>query len=158
MNDINKKQKRMHAICDYAKHFVTKTIVKMNYKDNKHTNNFEDKPKFRLMYSILIKNKLYTTYQNPFNLYYDLQNDKLNDTAYMLYMIMRFCEDAWFNPEKFDIEEAKYESDMINKLSFEDFEKPEHKESELIKETEDYVATAITDAEFKELFGFAYPF
>lgn len=50
------------------------------------------------------------------------------------------------------------EIDMINKLSFEDFEKPEHKEGELIKETEDYVATAITDAEFKELFGFAYPF
>lgn len=158
MNDINKKTKRMYAICDYAKHFVTKTIVKMNYKDNKHTNNFEDKPKFRLMYSILIKNKLYTTHQDPFNLYYDLQNDKLNDTAYILYMIMRFCEDAWFNPEKFDIEETKYESDMINKLSFEDFEKPEHKEGELIKETEDYVATAITDAEFKELFGFAYPF
>ena len=73
-------------------------------------------------------------------------------------MIMKFCEDAWFNPEKFDIEETKYESDITNKLSFEDFEKPEHNEGELIKETEDYVATAITDAEFKELFGFAYPF
>ena len=50
---MNNSNKRIYAIGDYADHFVTKTIVKMNYKDNKHTNEFEDKPKVRLMYNIL---------------------------------------------------------------------------------------------------------
>ena len=76
---MNNSNKRIYAIGDYADHFVTKTIVKMNYKDNKYTNEVEDKPKVRLMYSILIKNKLYTTYQDPCNIYYDLQHDKTYD-------------------------------------------------------------------------------
>lgn len=154
---MNNSNKRIYAIGDYADHFVTKTIVKMNYKDNKHTNEFEDKPKVRLMYSILIKNKLYTTYQDPCNIYYDLQRDKTYDT-YILNMIMQFCQDAWLNPEEFNMEKTEYESDMINKLKFEDFETPEHKEGEVIKETDDYIATAVTNDEFKELFGFVYPF
>ena len=154
---MNNSNKRIYAIGDYADHFVTKTIVKMNYKDNKHTNEFEDKPKVRLMYSILIKNKLYTTYQDPYNIYYDLQRDKTYDT-YILNMIMQCCQDAWLNTEDLNMEKTEYESDVINKLKFEDFEKPEHKEGEVIKETDDYIATAITNAEFKELFGFVYPF
>lgn len=154
---MNNSNKRIYAIGDYADHFVTKTIVKMNYKDNKHTNEFEDKPKVRLMYSILIKNKLYTTYQDPCNIYYDLQHDKTYDT-YILNMIMQFCQDTWLNPEDLNMEKTEYESDVINKLKFEDFEKPEHKEGEVIKETDDYIATAVTNDEFKELFGFVYPF
>lgn len=154
---MNNSNKRIYAIGDYAEHFVTKTIVKMNYKDNKYTNEVEDKPKVRLMYSILIRNKLYTTYQDPCNIYYDLQHDKTYDT-YILNMIMQFCQDAWLNPEELNMEKTEYESDTINKLTFEDFEKPEHKEGEIIKETDDYIATAITNAEFKELFGFVYPF
>lgn len=73
-------------------------------------------------------------------------------------MIMQFCQDAWLNPEELNMEKTEYESDAINKLTFEDFEKPEHKEGEIIKETDDYIATAITNNEFKELFGFVYPF
>ena len=73
-------------------------------------------------------------------------------------MIMQFCQDAWLNPEDLNMEKTEYESDVINKLKFEDFEKPEHKEGEVIKETNDYIATAITNNEFKELFGFVYPF
>lgn len=154
---MNNSNKKIYAIGDYADHFVTKTIVKMNYKDNKYTNEVEDKPKVRLMYSILIKNKLYTTYQDPCNIYYDLQRDKTYDT-YILNMIMQFYQDAWLNPEDLNMEKTEYESDVINKLKFEDFEKPEHKEGEVIKETDDYIATAITNNEFKELFGFVYPF
>ena len=56
------------------------------------------------------------------------------------------------------MEKTEYESDVINKLKFEDFETPERKEGEVIKETDDYIATAVTNDEFKELFGFVYPF
>lgn len=34
---MNNRNKIIYAIGDYADHFVTKTIVKMNYKDNKHS-------------------------------------------------------------------------------------------------------------------------
>ena len=76
----------------------------------------------------------------------------------MIKHMMQFCQDAWLNPEELNMEKTEYESDVINKLKFEDFEKPEHKEGEVIKETDDYIATAITNNEFKELFGFVYPF
>ena len=157
MSNINGAEKKK-AIFDYINHFVAKTIVIMNYKDNKNTNKVGNKPKIRLMYSILIKGKLYTAYQDPFVWYYGLQNDNDLSDIHILNAVMSFCKDAWLNPEKFNMKDTKYESDILYKLSFDDFEKPEHKAGEPIDETEDYVTTAITEAEFKELFGFAYPF
>lgn len=156
-NSITGNLEKNKAVYDYIKHFVAKTIVKVSYKDSPKANKVEDKPKFGIMYSLLIKDKLYAAYEDPLSWYYNLQNNESYDT-YINRIIINFCKDAWFNPKEFNIDNYTHEFDAINKLSFDDFKKPEHKEGELIKETDDYIITTITNDEFKELFGFVYPF
>lgn len=84
INNMNDRNKTRHciknkAIIKYMRNFIEKNIVTMEYKDNPDTNRIENKPKFSLMYSILIKGHLYTAYEDPSVLYYDLQNNNAYD-------------------------------------------------------------------------------
>lgn len=71
-NSLTSNLEKNKAVYDYIKNFVAKTIVKMNYKDSPKANKVEDKPKFGIMYSLLIKDKLYVAYEDPFIWYYNL--------------------------------------------------------------------------------------
>lgn len=155
--DFKKNTIKSMAIIEYMKNFIEKTIVTMEYKDNPDINNIKDKPKFNLMYSILIKGHLYTAYADPFILYYNLQNDNSYD-EYINRIIIKFCTDAYFNPEKFNMDNIPKAFDAIKMVSLDDFDKPIHTEGALIEETERYIVKTITDAEFRNAFGFAYPF
>lgn len=95
MNNMNKKFNciKNKAIIKYIRNFIEKTIVTMEYKDNPNTNCIEHKPKFSLMYSILIKGHLYTAYQDPSVWYYNLQNNNAYDD-YIIRIIGKFCKDA----------------------------------------------------------------
>lgn len=160
MNNMNKKFNciKNKAIIKYMRNFIEKTIVTMEYKDNPNTNRIEHKPKFSLMYSILIKGHLYTAYQDPSVWYYNLQNNNAYDD-YIIRLISKFCKDAWFNPEKFGItKQLNTDYDAIKELSFNDFEKPIQTEGKLIEETENHIIRTITNDEFNNEFGCVYPY
>jgi hypothetical protein len=160
MNNMNKKFNciKNKAIIKYMRNFIEKTIVTMEYKDNPNTNRIEHKPKFSLMYSILIKGHLYTAYQDPSVWYYNLQNNNAYDD-YIIRLISKFCKDAWFNPEKFGItKQLNTDYDAIKELSFNDFEKPIQTEGKLIEETENHIIRTITNDEFNNAFGCVYPY